>query len=208
MADDIGLGYDRGYRDCPCFWGTEPSNLVVRAASMVVSGSAIDVGCGEGKNAAFLARQGFRVQAVDGSSAALLNARTHFGGLATISWEHESAETFLPRQKEGSQDIAVSTGVAHCLRDKHAIESMIRQLALTLREGGILAFASFNDTLQDLRGHEPEFSPTLLSHVEYLDMMNEAGLRVQFEANTLLSDIHPHIGIRHMHSITRILGIR
>ncbi len=208
MADDIGHGYDRGYRECPCFWGTEPSELVVRAASMVAPGSAVDVGCGEGKNAAFLARKGFRVQAVDGSSVALLNGQRHFKGLSTIRWVHQNAEAFLLQQKERSQDIAVSTGVAHCLQDKDAINSMVRMLRSVLREEGVLAFASFNDTFQDLSGHEPEFSPTLLSHSAYLDLMDEAGLKIQFEADTLLLDIHPHIGIPHRHSITRILAVR
>src|SRR5699024_1680372 len=64
LNDDIGPGYDRGYRACPCFWGTAPSSIVQHAATLVAGTTAVDIGCGEGKNAAYLATIGYRVTAV------------------------------------------------------------------------------------------------------------------------------------------------
>ena len=57
--------YDDGYRACPCFWGSRPARLVRRAAEMLGGGKALDVGCGDGKNAIHLSESGFDVSAFD-----------------------------------------------------------------------------------------------------------------------------------------------
>ena len=54
-----GGGYDDGYRNCPCFWGTEPGSLrksccAIHVVSVSRASPMLDAGCGEGKNAAFL----------------------------------------------------------------------------------------------------------------------------------------------------------
>ncbi len=205
--NDIGPGYDRGYRACSCFWGTAPSNLVRQAASLVVGTAAIDVGCGEGKNSVYLASIGYRVKAVDSSVYALRNAKSSFGVGNTIQWYCKDANAFLSTLAE-TFDIAVTTGIAHCLRSPGDVIAMLRMLGRVVRSGGALAFSSFNDTLQDLRGHEPEFRPLLLPHTLLLDEIRDAGFDVSSESNSLLSDLHPHIGIRHSHSITRIVAVR
>src|SRR6202042_3192508 len=70
-------GYDAAYRQCPCFWGTEPGRMVqLLARSTVLAGAhVLDLGCGEGKNAVFLASLGCIVEAWDISAAALSNAK-------------------------------------------------------------------------------------------------------------------------------------
>ena len=205
--DELGPGYDPGYRACPCFWGISPSTLVQHAASLVVGHSGLDIGCGEGKNAAYLASIGFRVKAVDSSAYALRNARALFGEGADIQWFRSDANTFL-RGLTDTFDIAVSTGIAHCLSSIEDVTAMLEMLGKVVRPGGTFALSSFNDTFQDLRGHEPEFRPLLLSHTGLLDEIHEAGFDILTESNSLLSDLHPHIGIRHSHSITRVVAKR
>ena len=60
-----------------------PSSLLADAVAGLGAGRALDLACGAGRNAIWLARRGWRVDAVDGSGAALAlvlaNART--GGL-------------------------------------------------------------------------------------------------------------------------------
>jgi tellurite methyltransferase len=51
--------------------GSDPSDLVVRAAAMAGPGHALDIACGTGRNAIWLASQGWRVAAVDGSAEAI-----------------------------------------------------------------------------------------------------------------------------------------
>lgn len=56
-------------------WSTEPNRWVVHELSGVAPGRAIDVACGEGRNAIWLAEQGWSVVAVDFSAVALERAR-------------------------------------------------------------------------------------------------------------------------------------
>ena len=73
----IDGGYDSGYRACPCFWGSDPGSLVARLAEIIPSFEGfqvLDAGCGEGKNAFFLAAKGAVVQAYDISQLAVQHA--------------------------------------------------------------------------------------------------------------------------------------
>lgn len=50
---------------------TEPTKLVVKATQNVSPGKTLDLACGTGRNAIWLAQQGWAVTAVDGAGAAL-----------------------------------------------------------------------------------------------------------------------------------------
>lgn len=50
---------------------TAPSPLVTRFASPIAPGRALDLACGPGRHAIYLAEQGWQVTAVDGSSIAI-----------------------------------------------------------------------------------------------------------------------------------------
>jgi SAM-dependent methyltransferase len=49
----------------------EPAPLVTRFSAEIAPGDALDLACGPGRNALFLAQQGWRVTAVDGSLLAI-----------------------------------------------------------------------------------------------------------------------------------------
>jgi tellurite methyltransferase len=54
-----------------------PSPLVARFAADLAPGLALDLACGPGRNALYLAEQGWRVTAVDGSPIAIERLRAH-----------------------------------------------------------------------------------------------------------------------------------
>jgi SAM-dependent methyltransferase len=72
------IGYDMWYRfGTPPWVGDARSELVELVGSGVLApGRAIDLGCGVGDNAIFLAGQGFEVTGVDFAPAAIARART------------------------------------------------------------------------------------------------------------------------------------
>ena len=77
-----------------------PSALLVDWIPRIPKGKALDVACGMGRNALFLAQQGFAVDAVDISSAGLAIARQKAleTGL-TVNWIQADLDTFgLPSQ--------------------------------------------------------------------------------------------------------------
>jgi SAM-dependent methyltransferase len=62
-----------------------PGRLLVEAAEDLPPGRALDLACGEGRNAAWLAGRGWRVTAVDFSAEALRHAAA-LG--ADVEWQH------------------------------------------------------------------------------------------------------------------------
>ena len=62
---------DRRYADREYIWAVEPNQFVERYVRDLRAGSAIDLAAGEGRNAVWLAQQGWSVSAVDFSQAGL-----------------------------------------------------------------------------------------------------------------------------------------
>jgi len=65
------------YRSRPTAWSGRPNPQLVAEATGLASGSALDVGCGEGADAVWLAERGWQVTAVDISATALERAAGH-----------------------------------------------------------------------------------------------------------------------------------
>lgn len=65
------------YNDPKFAFNRQPSKLLVEAISGRHPGTAIDLGMGEGRNAVYLAQQGWRVTGVDLADAAVAQAKKH-----------------------------------------------------------------------------------------------------------------------------------
>ena len=66
--------WDARYRAHP--WATEPDPELVELVSPLAPGTAVDLGCGTGRHALWLASRGWSVTGVDGSSVGLELAET------------------------------------------------------------------------------------------------------------------------------------
>lgn len=75
----------------------EPSLAVVEEVEGLRPGSALDLGCGEGRNAVWLAQRGWQVTAVDFSGIALARAR-HLASSrsASVEWLLADLRTYEP----------------------------------------------------------------------------------------------------------------
>jgi len=195
--------YDDAYRAVPCFWGTEPSSLV-REILPTLSGplKVLDLGCGEGKNAAAFAHLGCEVDAVDCSLIAIQNGKRTFPS-PNIKWHHEDVLHF--ECSEAMYDVVICYGLLHCLDSCEEIERMLARVHRTTRSVGINVVCTFNDRSHDLSAH-PGFLPTLLPHAWYLAKYSHWQLVHSSDAD--LHETHPHNGIPHHHSMTRILARR
>jgi len=74
---DAASVWDERYRTRPRLWSGKPNPQLVREAGGLRPGKALDLGCGEGADAIWLAQQGWSVTAVDVSAVALERAHSH-----------------------------------------------------------------------------------------------------------------------------------
>ena len=196
--------YDAGYASCSCFWGRQPGHLVTELTGILPSWhglSVLDLGCGEGKNAAFAAQRGATVRAIDASALALRNAAAAWPTIANINWEHADVRDIV--LSPDTYDVILAYGLFHCLGSAYEV----RQIATTIQHattaGGFNVVCTFNTRKQDLSAH-PGFNPVLLPHDDYAHLY--AGWQLLHSTDKDLSEVHPHNGIRHTHSMTRLIA--
>ena len=125
-------------------WSGRPNAVLVDEASGLTPGRAVDLGCGEGGDAIWLAERGWQVTAIDFSEAGLRKAAEHAAerGVADrIEFRQADLRTWTP---EGEQWDLVTSCFLHLLDD-----GMLRataQMAEAVAPGGTLIVA----------GHHPD----------------------------------------------------
>jgi SAM-dependent methyltransferase len=67
--------WNERYRQKDYVWTAEPNRFLVEAVARVSPGRALDLAAGEGRNSVWLARQGWKVDAVDFSEVAIGKAQ-------------------------------------------------------------------------------------------------------------------------------------
>lgn len=93
-------------------WSGRPNGALVAEVADLVPGTALDVGCGEGADAIWLARQGWQVTAVDPSRVALGRAE------AAAAREADVAVTWV---RAGLLDMPGGTGVHDLVSAQYAV---------------------------------------------------------------------------------------
>jgi len=67
--------WDRRYAGSELLWTARPNRFLVAETEELAPGRALDLACGEGRNAVWLAERGWRVTGIDFSEVALEKAR-------------------------------------------------------------------------------------------------------------------------------------
>lgn len=103
------------------------------------SKTALDVGCGLGRNARWLARQGYRTTGVDISPYAVAEARRRSPGLAATYHDRDVLREPIPG---GPFDVVYDSGCFHHLTP-HRRLSYLEALDVCLKPGGLFAICTF-----------------------------------------------------------------
>ena len=91
--------WDEKYRSRSRIWSGEPNPQLIAEAAPLPPGTALDLGCGEGADAIWLASRGWKVTAVDVSAVALERAHTHAqerGQGGNIKWMRRDLAAWVP----------------------------------------------------------------------------------------------------------------
>jgi SAM-dependent methyltransferase len=132
-------------RPCPFFVDKPDENLVrwLDAGALPVRGRALDVGCGHGRNALYLARCGWAVQALDASPTALAWARERVAASGLpVQLIQGQAQAFRSDDQGPGLDLVYDAGCFHHIAP-HRRPGYLAHLAAQLRPGGWLGLVSF-----------------------------------------------------------------
>lgn len=158
-------GWEERYTGDQQIWSGEPNPQLVAEASGLTPGTALDVGCGEGGDVIWLARQGWRVTGADFSTQGLARAARHAeeAGVADrTDWWQVDARTFAAGGR------AFDLVTSHFLHPPDGgMVAVTRRLAEAVAPGGHLLVV----------GHAPS-----LTHTE----LSESHRRAMFVAEDLL----------------------
>ena len=166
--------WDERYSGSEEIWSGNPNAQLVAEASGLTAGTALDVGCGEGGDVIWLARQGWRVTGADFSANGLARAARHAeqAGIGDqTTWWQVDARTFTAPERP--YDL-VTTHFLHP-PDGGMVE-VTRRLATAVAPGGHLLIV----------GHAPDegFTHLTASHRRAMFVADELlpGLPDDFQA--------------------------
>ncbi len=153
-------------------WSAEPDPLLVELTKELAHGTAIDLGCGPGRNAIWLASHGFEVTGVDSSTVGLKQAAER-AAAAGVRLSLVVADLLEYQVARGAFDLAV---VANLHPGSKALGQILAGAAEGLRLGGHLFVIGHHR--DDLGKHGPP-DPELLYTEDLLRHVTPVGLQVE-----------------------------
>jgi SAM-dependent methyltransferase len=164
MGQHDEQSFEEMYGATDALWSGRPNPQLVAEAADLPPGTALDVGCGEGADAVWLAARGWQVTGVDFAATALTRAAAGAAAAgeevaARIEWVRADVTQWTP--EPGSFDL-VSAQFMHLLPDERRV--LFARLADAVRTGGqlLLVGHDFSDIAAGAhRPDEPErfFTP-------------------------------------------------
>lgn len=134
MAQDWNAHYLSG--ELP--WDTnepDPHLTEIVRSGVVTSGRALEIGCGTGTNAIWLAHQGFDVVGVDIAERAIEMARAKAGSAPRVSFVR--ADFLTDDSVHGPFDFVFDRGVFHVFDEAEARALLAGRVASVLRPDGL-----------------------------------------------------------------------
>ncbi|KKO55175.1 helix-turn-helix domain-containing protein [Paenibacillus sp. DMB20] len=192
--------YEEEYRAPDYYWGIEPAAACMRILEILPPTrplKLLDIGCGEGKDAVFFARNGYEVTAMDVSDAGL-DKTQRLADRIGVHVQVVKAD-ILDFRLDSCFDILYSSGVLHYIKPEYRDEIFANYKQFT-NPDGIHMFNVFVN--KPFIAPPPEKEPNayrwisgeLLTH--YHDWFIEESSEVVFDCNSS--------GVPHKHAMARM----
>lgn len=96
MIENSKEWWEAKYQSKESVYGKQPSDFLVAQLSQLRKGKVLDLGCGEGRNAVYLASKGYSVDAIDFSETALKRARQLAAAMQVeVNWKNQDLDMLL-----------------------------------------------------------------------------------------------------------------
>src|SRR5579875_2232978 len=126
--------WDERYSGPDLVWGPVPNRFVVEELAGLRPGRALDLGTGEGRNAIWLAAQGWQVTGVDFSAAGLARAAALAAERGvTVDWVNADLRAYRP--EPGAYDLVL---IAYLQMRADPLAGVLAGAAAALAPGGTL----------------------------------------------------------------------
>jgi SAM-dependent methyltransferase len=174
-------------------WSGRPNGRLVAEVADMSPGRALDVGCGEGADAIWLARRGWTVTAVDISDVAVRRAQEAADRAgARVEWVcGDALHTAFPR---ASFDLV---SMQYPALPKAAGEEAVRGLLDAVRPGGLL-LAVYHDLDEEHREHMKSRGVDPADYVGVDDLAGLLGDDFTVEMHTTEPRVDPPPGTPHI----------
>ncbi|WP_375431399.1 methyltransferase domain-containing protein [uncultured Friedmanniella sp.] len=128
--------WEERYRASTAVWSGRANEQLMTEASRLTPGTALDLGCGEGADAVWLATQGWQTTGVDWSATALTRAASHAEAAGVgdrVDWQAVDVREWTP--PSGAFDL-VSAHFLHPTAEERP--GLLARLATAVAPGGTL----------------------------------------------------------------------
>ncbi len=193
LGDQAAMWDARYQEKDGAMWSGRPNGRLVAEVSGLAAGRALDVGCGEGADAIWLAGQGWEVTAVDVSSVAVDRARDA-AGRAGVTVEWLSGDALAMDLPVGAFDLV---SLQYPALPKAAGDAAVRKLLGTVRPGGLL-LAVYHDLDDEHRERMREHGADPDDFVGADDLARLVADGFDVETNEVVPRIDPPPDARHM----------
>ena len=186
--------FEERYRSTDALWSGKPNAQLVAEAADLPPGTALDVGCGEGADAIWLAERGWEVLGVDFATTALARAAAHAASAGVgerIRWVHADVTTWTP---EDGFDL-VSAQFLHLPPEPR--RAVFARLAAVVNPGGTLLVVGHDFSDVAAGAHRPPEPERFFTADELAAGLDPEGWEV------LVAEARPRPGHEHEgHDIT------
>jgi SAM-dependent methyltransferase len=174
---DQGFWDDR-YRSQPALWSGRPNLHLIAEADQLAPGTALDVGCGEGADAIWLAERGWQVTAVDISPVALERAALHASEVGAevadrIHWLHRDLTDWEPPL--GGYDLVTAQ---YMQLEPAPRRRLFDRLASAVAWGGTLLIVGHHPSDLQTTMHRPPMPERFFTGDDIVDQLDPDGWEI------------------------------
>lgn len=210
--------WDRLYQQNETVWGGKPDLLLEDMLPSFPRGKALDLGMGEGRNALYLARQGYEVNGIDISPAAVQHALERARSL-NLPFQAEAMNMLEVEIEPNSLALVVSTMALQFMKGSES-RQVLENIQRWLQPGGMVYLTMFSTeepAYERLVDTDAEIEPNTFyiertqSYMHYFERAELLGLFSDFKVHYLsraleLDNGHPGAPDPHYHGIITYVG--